>query len=132
MEREIITDPLDAEDLWTDLRINLALLQEMNITEILLLFGFAWGNSVYSGDWVDEPTNPGQVLIQVASAEQNKYGSLGNDNLYITVPALDARLQYSYESDIHLSYSTPNSFVKSNYIRWTANNWFIESKKSRL
>ena len=132
MIREIVTDPLSAEDLWTDLHLNMALLQEIGIDEVLLLYGFAWGNAIYPGKWVDRVTATAQVESQVVKAEQNKYGRLGDDNLYITIPTSDIRLQYSYECDIHLSYASPDDLVKRIHKRWTANGWFIESKKRNL
>lgn len=132
MNREIITDPLDAKDLKVDLRQNMVLLQEWGIYKILLLFGYAWGNSYYRGIWKDIPVTPGQVENLVTEIEHKGYGALGNDNLYITIPDLEVRLQYSYECDIHLSYSIPDDFVQSIYDRWTAKDWFIESKRRRL
>jgi hypothetical protein len=132
MNREIITDPLDATDLKTDLHQNMALLQDMNIKKVLLLFGFAWGKFIYPGNWEDMAATPVTVEAMVRNVEKKGYGSLGNDNLYITVPTLKIRLQYSYEGDIHLSYSSPDNFVQQVFQRWSKSDWFIESKKKRL
>lgn len=131
MNREIVTDPLEAEDLWSDLRINIEMLNTMGVTKVLLLFGFAWGNAIYQGAWTDIPATPEEVEKRIAQAETEGHGKLGSDNLYITIPKLNARLQYSYETDIHLSYSQSNAFVNAILKRWSSQQWHLEGKIQR-
>ena len=132
MRHEIITDPLDHGELWADLRTNAALLDDLGVRQIWLLFGFAWGNSIYPAQWTDIPAAPDEIAGRIREAEQKGFGRLGSDNLYIGVPDLNARLQYSHEAEIHLSYLTVNPFVQTLYDRWSANQWFLESKKNRI
>jgi hypothetical protein len=130
MNREMVTDPLGVEDLWADLRINLKHLQELGVQRVLMLFGFSWGKFIYGKDqpWHDMPVPLDAVETMLTEAHQKGYGALGHDNVYITIPAMDARLQYSHEIDIHLSFETRNAFVTAVLDRWTANQWFTEKQ----
>ena len=129
MIREVITDPLDAADLWADLRENLWLIQRMGIQQIRLFFGYSWGEHIYEDRWVEIPIHPAQAQQRVIEAEQERYGSVGDDNFYIRIPDIEVRVEYSYESDIHLSYAEENSFVKTVLARWNANEWMMERKR---
>jgi len=130
MNKEMVTDPLGAEDLWADLHINLKHLQELGIEEVLIFFGFSWGKSFYGQDepWHDILVPLGAVEKMLTEAHEKGWGTLGNDNLYITIPILDVRLQYSHEVDIHLSFGTVNPFVTTVLDRWASNQWFTEKQ----
>ena len=128
MIREIVTDPLDAADLWFDLRENLRLIQKMGLRDVRLFFGYSWGNHIYDGQWMEMTTSPEQLEQRIIDAEQNSYGRVGDDNFYIRIPDIEVRVEYTYQSDIHLSYATENSFVKTVLKRWTKNEWMIERK----
>jgi hypothetical protein len=123
LNKEIVTDPLDADDLWRDLRLNIASLQRLGVVEVLVLFGFAWGRFLNAGQWREVPLAIGHLDENVSFAEANRYGRLSDDNLYISIPKFKTRLQYSHESDIHLSYSEENDFVAIVLHRWVANHW---------
>ncbi len=127
MIREVITDPLDAADLWADLRENLRLIQQMGINEVYLFFGYSWGKHVYAEQWVEIPVHPAQVEQRIIDAEHKQYGSVGDDNLYVRIPDIEVRVEYTYETDIHISYAEENSFVKTVLERWRANGWMLES-----
>lgn len=129
MIREVVTDPLDAADLWADLRENLRLIQQMGMEEVRLFFGYSWGKHIYEDRWVEIPIHPAQVAQQIIDAEHRQYGSVGDDNFYIRIPDIDVRVEYTYETDIHLSYAEENSFVKTLLARWNANGWMMERKR---
>jgi hypothetical protein len=129
MIREVITDPLDAADLWADLRENLRLMQQMGIEEIRLFFGYSWGKHFYEDRWVEIPIPPAQVAQRIIDAERKQYGSVGDDNFYVRIPDIEVRLEYTYETDIHLSYTEENPFVVLVLERWSANEWLMELKK---
>lgn len=131
MIREIITDPLDAEDLWTDLRENLRLIRHMGIEHIRLFFGYSWGEHIYEDRWEEIAIHPAQVEQRIVDAERKQYGSVGDDNFYVRIPDIDVRVEYTYESDIHLSYAEENAFVKTVLGRWHANEWMMERKQRR-
>lgn len=130
MDKNIVTDPLGAEDLWSDFRLNIDLLKKLDIAEVLVMFGFSWGNKIYTGRWQDISMTVSEVETSVVDAESNGFGKLGDDNLYITIPLLKARLTYSYETDIHLAYAEENDFVRKVKARWSKNDWLIESERS--
>jgi hypothetical protein len=128
MIREVVTDPLDTADLWADLRENLRLIQQMELEQVHLFFGYSWGKHIYEGRWVEIPIHPAQVEQRIVDAEQKQYGSVGDDNFYIRIPDIEVRLEYTYETDIHLSYAEENRFVKTVLQRWSSNEWMIERK----
>jgi hypothetical protein len=131
MNKELITDPLGIEDIRLDLGANIRLLKQLGINEVLVLFGFSWGRKIYEDTWTDIPLAPEQIEKRIAEAETKGFGRLGDDNLYITIASQDARLQYSYESDIHLSYSDENEFVETIRKRWLENDWLTETQRSK-
>lgn len=129
MNREVVTDPLDRGDLWFDLRENIILFNQIGITRVLVLFGFSWGKNIYAGPWKEQPISLDQLVQQVLEAEKKQFGKLGDDNLYVYVPEMDIRIQYSHEADIHLSYFQENIIVKKVLDRWFDKEWLIQSRK---
>jgi len=131
MNRELVTDPLGVEDLWADLRTNIELLKASGYTEALVFFGFGWGKHIYENEWQDLPVALDILEQRVVEAQEKGFGSLGSDNLYFTIEALPIRLNYSYESDIHLSYADENDIVATIRERWLSQGWLTESQKSK-
>jgi hypothetical protein len=131
MNRELVTDPLGAEDLWADLRTNIKLLKTAGYTEALVFFGFGWGKHIYEDQWQDLAMDLDAMEQRIVEAESKGFGSLGDDNLYFTIEALPIRLNYSYERDIHLSYSDENDIVSAIRERWLSQGWLTESQKSK-
>ena len=130
MNREIVTDPLDREDLWADLRENIALLTAHGYTQALVFFGVAWGEHIYGEKWCDLPMPLADLEPRILEAETKGWGRLGDDNLYFTVEELPLRLTYSYESDIHLSYAGDHEIVSLIRERWRTQQWLTEYLKS--
>lgn len=132
MNQELVTDPLGVEDLWADLRANIELLKASGYTAALVFFGFGWGEYIYEDQWQDVPMSLDELEKRVKEAEENGFGSLGSDNLYFTIETLPIRLNYSYESDIHLSYADENDIVLTIMQRWLSQEWLTESMKSKF
>jgi hypothetical protein len=128
MIREVVTDPLDAADLWHDLRETIRLAQQLGLSDLRLFFGFAWGKHIYEDRWIEIATSPEQVEPRIADAEHGQYGRLGDDNVYIRMPEIDVRVEYSYETVIRLSYAQDNAFVKATLNRWRSSQWLIGPK----
>lgn len=131
MNRELVTDPLGVGDLWADLRANIQLLKSSGYTDALVFFGFGWGKHIYEDQWQDLPLELDDLEPRIIEAEQKGFGRLGSDNVYFTIEALPIRLNYSYESDIHLSYADENDIVSTIRERWLSQGWLTESQKSK-
>jgi hypothetical protein len=129
MKKEIVTDPLSVGDLRSDLKKNISLIKKLGVSRILVLFGFSWGKNIYNGEWQDIEVSVDEVQEMINDAEKKEYGKIGDDNLYITIPEFIARLHYSYETDIHLSYSEKNGFVEKVLKRWSSKGWFFGKDK---
>lgn len=123
MNIEAVTDPLSIDDLWDDLHHNIQLLAQMKISRTFCFFGFSWGKHIYEGKWDDIPVERDQITPLIRKYEKLEYGRLGDDNIYITIPELDAKVSYTHEVDIHLSYSTVNPFVRQILDRWESEQW---------
>ena len=130
MNRELVTDPLDREDLWADLKTNIELLSASGYSRVLAFFGFAWGKHIYPDQWHDMPMSLAELEEQIMRAEEKGFGSLGSDNLYFTLADLPLRLSYSHESDIHLSYVREDDIVTQIRERWFEQGWLTETLKS--
>ena len=128
MKIEIITDPLTKNDVLHDLNANIALMKRLGVKEVLLFFGFSWGKLIYEDKWKDIPISPEDINDLMYRVEKQGFGELANDNLYISISQFNLRLQYSHEADIHLSFQTPNTFVKRILTRWTEKGWLCYSK----
>ncbi|MFZ7127655.1 MAG: hypothetical protein ACOWWM_15975 [Desulfobacterales bacterium] len=131
MNREIVTDPLAVEDLWSDLRETIALLRQTGVKTVFLLFGYSWGRFIYEGPWEDIPVEVDDVEPLVSEYEAKGFGKIGDDNLYLTVPEHHMKLQYSHETDIHISYSSahPSALVEASIERWTGSGWLMAARR---
>ena len=129
MRKEIVTDPLSVKDLRADLRKNISLIRRLGVSQLSVLFGFSWGKRIYNGEWEEIEVSVDAIEKMIDDAEKKGYGKIGDDNLYITIPEFIARLHYSYETDIHLSYSGKNRFVDKIIKRWSSNGWFFGKDK---
>ena len=123
MTLKIVTKTLEVDDLWDDLRINIDLFKQMSIDEVLILFGFAWGNFIYEKDWIEQSTSTYNIESLILTAEKDEHGQLGFDDLYIKIPNLNIELQYCHETDIHLTYLDTNELIEAVSKRWTLNGW---------
>lgn len=130
MNREIVTDPIGIEDLWADLKANVELLRKSGYGVAMVFFGFAWGKYIYEDQWKEIPVPLDELETTVREAEEKGFGCLGNDNLYFTTEELPLRLNYSYESVIHLSYSEGNEIALKIQKRWLSHGWLTESGNS--
>ena len=128
MNKEIVTDPLTANDLWSDLKHNVSYLLQQDIKQVHCLFGYSWGNYIYKDCWHDLPIDLENLEALIKRYEALKYGRLGDDNMYINVPELDTRICYSHEADIHLSFSNTNLLVENILHRWDSDQWRLYGK----
>lgn len=132
MRSEIITDPLRGIDLRHDLKVNLERMKALGLAGISVLFGFSWGSRIYEKQWSEIPVSPDQAWDLVLKAEQQGFGELGDDNLYVFVKEYNLRLLYSHEADIHLSFAAPNRLVHDILDRWSGLQWLCYNQSKVL
>ena len=123
MSIKIVTKTLQVENLWDDLKDNIALFKQFGIDNVMILFGFAWGNYIYEKDWIELPTLTDGIQNLILKAEKDDHGELGFDDLYIKLPNCNTELQYCHETDIHLTFSEPNELAQAIKTRWISNGW---------
>ncbi len=129
MNKEIVTDPLSPEDLWQDLKTNIKMFKALGISQVLVLYGFSWGSHFYDDNWEDLPVDVDKFEDLLIKAMEKGYGALGHDNLYISIPRFNMKLQYSHETDIHISFGDNNELVRTIHKRWEDAGWLQYIKK---
>lgn len=75
-------------------------LEREGVQDIAVMFGFAWANSVYPGQWEDIRCTPAEARESVLKAESDKLGRIGTDDFYVTLPKEGLEWQYCHEADI--------------------------------
>lgn len=128
MNKEVITDPLSPDDLWQDLKSNITHLKTRGISQVGVFYGFSWGSHFYDGIWKEIPVSIDELEAPLYRAMQAGHGALGHDNFYISVPEFSMKLQYSHETDIHISYIDENELVSIILKRWKDNGWLRYGK----
>lgn len=81
-----------------------------------VLFGFAWGNEYYVGDWIEEEIALHSVAAKTREVEASGSGRIGRDDLYVTVSGLE--FHFCHESDLHLRFDQSNDAVEHFFSRW--------------
>jgi hypothetical protein len=66
-------------------------------SKVTVLFGFAWGNHIH--DWKDQVMTWAEVAEAVRIAEENGDGTIGSDDLYLTIGPDE--FIFCHHSDIH-------------------------------
>ena len=95
---QILTGKLDRSTLWTALEECLRIGAEAaEFKTVGVLFGWAWGNDYEDWEVLELPWS--QVLNRVREAEEKEYGSISQDDLFLSIG--DDKFTFCHESDIH-------------------------------
>lgn len=98
---------------------------------ITVVFGFAWGNSIYEGDWLDLELSGSELRERVAAAEASKLGKIGDDDLFIRLPSLGIERLYCHEADIHINGGrVDHPYVDDQRQKWIDRGWMVHSHES--
>jgi len=114
--RCIITSELDPAALRAELSYVAEYFAARAQVSCKVLFGFAWGNEYYVGDWIAEEIRLDSVAAKTRQVEDSGLGCIGRDDLYVTVSGLE--FQFCHESDLHLRFDEPNDAVEHFFSRW--------------
>ena len=118
MEREILTYPLDRDQIQRELDFVIEHFQQEGIESCKILFGFAWGNEYYPGNhWPYEEIPLESLAEKVREVEANCDGALGQDDLFVEVAGL--KFEFCHESDIHIYFEEePGPEIEFFYSCW--------------
>ena len=94
------------------------ILEQNQIDEVEILFGWAWGNEYK--DWVPFRTKVIDIVSEIDKPQQQKLGQLGNDDIFITIPELEIEFLFCHELDVHLSFNSDNKIVSSVIDSWVS------------
>jgi hypothetical protein len=130
--RCIITSQLDAAALRAELSYVASYFSARAHVTCKILFGFAWGNEYYDGDWIDEEIALDSVAAKTREVEASGFGRLGRDDLYVSVSGLE--FQFCHESDLHLRFDESDDAVEHFFGRWgglgfAPTEWLCDSKE---
>jgi hypothetical protein len=133
--RQIVTKEITTDAMWAELRRVVTQFTSEGLTDVEILFGFAWGNAINpTPDWQYIFVPLSEIEARIKSEEQNKTGKLGQDDLYIRHPSLSYELQFCHESDIHIWFEQRDSMIESVEAEWKAKGfepkeWVKEGEK---
>ena len=118
--------PPDVEAVRKDFEEFLVQLESTPSEKVVVLFGFAWANEIYEHDWLDLHLTGSELRARVAEAEAAGLGSIGSDDLFITLPALGVERLYCHEADIHVIAADPrHPYVETERQRWLELGWQV-------
>ena len=118
MERQILTYPLDRDQMQRELDFLVEHFQQEGIESCKVLFGFAWGMEYYPGnEWTEEEIPLRTLAEKVREVEGTCAGALGRDDLFVELAGL--QFQFCHDSDIHIHFhDEPGPDVEFFYSRW--------------
>ena len=124
VRREILTYPQNQAVIRNELIYLIAQLEDAGIQQCQVLFGFAWGNRYYSSErWEAKEWPVTQLMVEVERVESLNLGTLGQDDLFITVSGLPLEFHYCHESDIHIYFDHPHEWIERFYSRWKVHHF---------
>lgn len=80
-------------------------LAKENIPQILVAFGFAWGNELGDGQWNPEVIESARLLDRIREVEDSGVGKFGDDEIIVEIPGDSLSITFCHERDIHLKYA---------------------------
>jgi len=131
--RCIITSEVDSSKLRAELAYLVTYFQSHAQASCRVLFGFAWGNEYYAGDWIEEEIPLSSLIGKIQSVEESGFGRLGRNDLFIKVSGMEFR--FCHESDLHLEFVDATDDVEHFYNRWGElgygpSEWLKEAKSA--
>ena len=133
MKREILTYPMEPDQIRQELTYLADYLQKHGHAHCSVLFGHEWGISYYGNNhWDYEELRTADLTQRILTVESSGIGKIGADDLLITVPDLAAEFKFCHESDIHISFEEPSEIIEHFYSRWktlgySPAEWLAES-----
>ena len=123
MMREILGIPKSEAELRDDLSWFLATVAERGDLEAM--FGFAWANYRYSGEWQWERLTASAILSELAAYESVGDGRLGSDDLHLRVPSLRCERLYCHHADVHFTCDESSELFRVQQHRWREREWDV-------
>ena len=109
---EIVSRPKSSKEIRIEFERFIERAQKEHWNELKVLFGFAWGNYIYEGDWTEEIMSPNKLARKVREAEENEDGEIGSDDLIVTPVGLGVEHIFCHEADIHLEGSLDSEYIQ--------------------
>jgi len=128
---ELIGCPPHVTAVREDFERFLSEIETCGIGRIELLFGFAWANDIYPGDWEPQWLSAAEIRRVVSEAETRELGAIGSDDLFLTIPELASQRQYCHEADIHLESQAPSAYTESVKRDWIVRGWTVRERTGR-
>ena len=118
--------PPDPQGVREDFEEFVTQLESTPAERVVVLFGYAWGNEIYEGDWLELHLTGQELRARVAEVEAAGLGQIGSDDLFITLPALGVERQYCHEEDIHVTAAdAEHPYVEAQRQTWLDRGWQV-------
>ncbi len=118
---------LNSASRWSELRNLLDYMTAVGCTDVNILFGFAWGNAIYSGEWQYINLPISEVEHRIRSEELRLNDKFELNDLFIRQSILDIEIQFCHESDIHIFFSKKSSFIDKVADDWRKKGLTLEN-----
>lgn len=126
--REIIATPPEGGDIRAEFDRFLALAGERDWNQLTVLFGFAWGNDAYEDNWIEEVMSPAELKARVDALEENEYGSISDDDLFVTIGEHGTQFTFCHENDIHIKGVPDDPILVAELERYRSLGWRVGEK----
>jgi hypothetical protein len=126
--REIIVRPKDGDDIRCEFDRFLSTARSRGWNELKILFGFAWGNYAYENDWIEEVVSPDGLETRVRELEEKGDGSIGEDDLFVTVLAIGIQHTFCHENDIHIEGPHDDPYIDEEAGRYQSLGWELHDR----
>lgn len=105
-------------------------LEQSETQNVNVIFGFAWGNQVYGGDWIELTLTASEIRSRVSAAESRQLGRIGGDDFHVSIPASNVERLYCHEADIHIvADGQTNSYLQAQQERWQQLGWQVSGRR---
>ncbi len=120
-KHSIYTKELPGKLLFADLAYLVELCNSHGIKSVTVLFGVSWG--IHYHNFEHREIEVEALIKEISQAEEARWGSLGDNDLTLTIPDHDMQIEYCHHSDIHLHYEDENAVVSDILQFWRKMEW---------
>jgi hypothetical protein len=85
-------------------------LPDFGITEIDVLYGWAWGNEIFN--WETRTIALGSLNAEIEHVEMQGFGKIGDDDLVIKINSHHLEITLCHETDLHVKYDVLTPLIE--------------------
>ena len=126
--REFVIIPKEGDSIRPEFDRFLEAARERGWDQFNVLFGFAWGNYVYEHNWIAKVISLDDLKSKVTALEHKNDGSIGDDDLFVTVEKTGVQHTFCHENDIHLEGRPDDEYLTAEVARYRHLGWEVHER----